>query len=127
MAINTAGIRVASLILFMTSSGTGRTECANMKIKDFTDACSRYFNEETLPEIINELYGQVEPIIPTFFIVRQKTGKPYYTFCTLETTNAIIEWLLLRLKICEQNEVELSFKILFGIYPADKSLIILQI
>lgn len=110
MAINTAGIRVGSLILFMTSSGTGRTECANMKIKDFTDACSRYYTKETLTEIINELYGNVEPIVPTFFIVRQKTQKPYYTFCTPETTNAITEWLLLRLQICEQNGDELKFE-----------------
>ena len=110
MAVEIAGIRVASLILFMASSGTGRTECANMTIQDFTDACREYYTSETLPEIIEELYGCLEPIVPTFYLFRQKTSKKYYTFCTPETTNAIIEWLQLRLKICEEHEEELTFE-----------------
>ena len=108
MAVDTAGIRVASLILFMASSGTGRTECVNMTIQDFIDACSRYYTAETLPEIIEELHNSLEPIVPTFYLLRQKTNKYYYTFCTPETANAIIEWLQLRLRIAEQNEEEIQ-------------------
>ena len=103
MALDIAGIRVGSLILFMVSSGTGRRECANMTIKDFLDATSEYYTSDTLEEIIEELYGCIEPIIPTFYLWRQKTNKKYYTFCTPECSNAIIEWLQLRLKIAEQN------------------------
>ena len=108
MALDIAGIRVGSLILFMASSGTGRTECANMKIKDFIEACSGYYTSETLPEIIEELSNTSQEIVPTFYLWRQKTSKKYYTFCTPETTNAIIEWLTLRLKICEENDETLN-------------------
>lgn len=110
MAIETTGIRLASLILFMASSGTGRTECANLTIKEFIEACSRYYTSETLPEILEELYACTEPIVPTFFILRQKTNKPYYTFCTPEATEAIIEWLLLKLQIAEQNDEEVKLE-----------------
>lgn len=110
MAVELAGIRVGSLILFMASSGTGRTECANMLIQDFIEACRGYYTSETLPEIIEELSNSVEEIIPTFYLFRQKTSKKYYTFCTSEATNAILEWLQLRLKICEENEEELTFE-----------------
>lgn len=109
-AVELAGIRVGSLILFMASSGTGRTECANMTIGDFISACREYYTSETLPEILEELYGSVEPVVPTFNLYRQKTKKTYYTFCTPEAAHAIIEWLLLRLDICEANNEELSFE-----------------
>lgn len=109
MAVDIAGIRIGSLILFMISSGTARTECANMTIQTFTDACKEYTNEETLPEIIEDLDNNIKPIVPTFYLYRQKTDKPYYTFCTPETTNAIVEWLKLRLEVCEENNTELKF------------------
>ena len=63
MAVEIAGIRIGSLILFMASSGTGRTECANMTIQTFIDACKGYYTAETLPEIIEELYGCIEPLV----------------------------------------------------------------
>ena len=108
MVLDCAGIRLSSLILFMVSSGTARTECSNMKISDFINACKEYYTSETLPEIIEELSNNIDPIVPTFYLTRQKTGKQYYTFCTPETTNAIIEWLQLRLKICEEKDIELK-------------------
>lgn len=110
MAVEIAGIRIGSLILFMASSGTGRTECANMSIKTFIDACEGYYTSETLPEIIEELYGCLEPIVPTFYLFRQKTSKKYYTFCTPEATNAILEWLQLRMKMCREHDEELHFE-----------------
>lgn len=110
MAIEIAGIRLASLILFMASSGTGRTECANLTIGDFIKACSMYHTKENIVDIIEELYGCPEPIIPTFYLFRQKTSKWYYTFCTPEATTAILEWLLLKLEICEANDEELTME-----------------
>lgn len=110
MVINSTGIRVASLILFMASSGTGRKECAMMTIKDFIDACSRYHTKKTLPEIINELQDCKKAIVPTFAIIRQKSQKHYYTFCTPEAADAILKWLVLRLQICSQNGIELKLE-----------------
>ncbi len=110
MAIDIAGVRIASLILFMVSSGTGRTECANITIQDFIDATSEYHSSETLEEILIELKGSLEPIVPTWYLYRQKTKKKYYTFCTPECADAIVDWLELRLQIAEQHNetVELS-------------------
>ena len=110
MAVEIAGIRIGSLILFMASSGTGRTECANMTIQTFIDACKGYYTAETLPEIIEELYGCIEPLVPTFYLFRQKTSKKYYTFCTPEAAHSIVEWLQLRLQICEEHDEELHFE-----------------
>lgn len=108
-AVEIAGIRVGSLILFMASSGTGRTECANMTIRDFTDACNEYTDKEDLKEIIEDLYACIKPIVPTFYLYRQKTKKQYYTFCTPEATDAIINWLKLRMEIAEEHGEEISF------------------
>ena len=110
MAVDIAGVRLASLILFMASSGTGRTECANMTIQDFIDGCRDYITVESddLKEILEELYGSIEPIVPTLYLCRQKTKKKYYTFCTPEASHKIIEWLLLRLEIAETKEEPLS-------------------
>jgi hypothetical protein len=112
MAVDVAGLRLGSLILFMASSGTGRTECSNITVGDFIDACRDYITVENgdLREILEELYGSIEPIVPTFYLFRQKTKKKYYTFCTPEASHQIIEWLLLRLDICEANDEELSLE-----------------
>lgn len=109
MAVEIAGVRVGSLILFMASSGTGRTECANMTIQTFIDACRGYYTASTLPEIIHELSESILEIVPTFYLFRQKTRKQYYTFCTPEAANAILEWLELRLLLCEEEGTELKF------------------
>ena len=103
MAIDIAGIRIASLILFMVSSGTGRTECANITIQNFIDATSEYHSSDTLEDVLVELKGSVKPVVPTWFLYRQKTKKKYYTFCTPECTDAIVDWLELRLQMAEQN------------------------
>ena len=110
MAVEIAGVRVGSLILFMASSGTGRTECANMTIQTFIDACRGYYTASTLPEIIHELSESIIEIVSTFYLFRQKTRKQYYTFCTPEATNAILEWLELRLLLCEEEGTELKFE-----------------
>lgn len=110
MACEIAGIRIGSILLFMASSGTARTECVNMTIGDFLEACRGYYTAETIPEIIEELANSIEPIVPTFYLFRQKTSKKYYTFCTPEAANAIIEWLQLRLKINEESETELTME-----------------
>ena len=110
MALDIAGIRIGSLILFMCSSGTAREECANITVGEFIKACDGYYTKEELPEILDELYSSLEPIVPTFEILRVKTQKRYYTYCTPEATHAIVEWLQLRLRICEENEEELTFE-----------------
>lgn len=108
MAVEIAGIRLGSMILMMACSGTGRKECAEMTVGDFIDGCEGYYTKETLSEIIHELYESITPIVPTFYLLRVKTQKKYYTFCTPETTDAILEWLILRLQMCEEKDEELK-------------------
>jgi len=69
-----------------------------------------YYTAETIPDIIEELANTTEEIVPTFYLFRQKTKKKYYTFCTPEAANAIVEWLQLKLKINEENDNELSME-----------------
>lgn len=109
-AIQMSGIRISSLILFMASSGSGRSECANLKVKDLINACEGYYTETGLIEILQELDGSIEPIVPTFNLVRIKTQKSYYTFCTPEATNAMVEWLLLKNDILEENGEKLTME-----------------
>ncbi len=107
-AVQLSGIRLASLILFMAASGTGLSECANMKVKDFIQACDQYYTSTELSDILEELETSIEPIVPTFSLVRIKTQKNYFTFCTPEASNAIIEWLLLKKELFEANKKELT-------------------
>lgn len=109
-AVQLSGVRIGSLVLFMASSGTGRTECANLKVKDFIQGCEGYYTKTDLLDILNELDGSLEPIIPTFNLFRIKTQKNYYTFCTPEAANAIVEWLLLKNNLLEENGEQLKIE-----------------
>ncbi len=109
-AYQMCGLRLGSLILFMAASGTGRTECSNLKVKDFINACEGYYKSNELIDILNELHDSIEPIIPTFNMFRVKTSKTYYTFCTPEAANSIISWLLLKNDLLEQNEETLKME-----------------
>ena len=103
MACESTSIQNQAIILFIASSGTGRTECANLTIKDFVMATEEYHEGGTLEEILDTLWATDEPLVPTFSVMRQKTSKQYYTFCTPEATFSIIRWLKHRLKILEQK------------------------
>ena len=81
-----------ALILFMTSSGTGRTETLNLTIQDFITATSEYHNKKDIHEVLQELDPNTD-IIPTWRIHRQKTNKDYYTFSSPESSRAIIYYL----------------------------------
>ena len=109
-AVQMSGVRIGSLILFMASSGTGRSECSNLTVRDFIKACEEYYTQSDLMDILEELDGSLEPIIPTFNLVRIKTQKSYYTFCTPEAANKIIEWLLLKNELLEENGTKLTME-----------------
>lgn len=109
-AVKLSGVRMGSLILFMASSGTGRAECAELTVGDFIKACEGYYTETELSDILEELSTSIEPIVPTFSLIRIKTQKSYFTFCTPEATNAIVEWLLLKKELFEANDKELTLE-----------------
>ena len=103
LSLESTDVQNQALILFLASSGTGKSECASITIADFINATSEYHNGGTLEEIIDELYETDEPLVPTFFLKRHKTQKEFYTFCTPEASFAILKYLKHRLKVTKQN------------------------
>jgi len=118
MALDATGVQNQALILFLASSGTGRSECASITIEDFIDATSEYHSGGSLEDVIGELSAIEEPLVPTFSLKRFKTQKEYYAFCTPEASFAILKYLKHRLKVLnlkDKNEGELDLsQPLFG-------------
>ena len=82
-----------AIILFMTSSGCARNETLSLTITDFIKATKDYHSNGNVNEILTELIVQ-DNVIPTFKVLRKKTNKFYYTFCSPEATKAICVYLL---------------------------------
>lgn len=82
-----------AIILFITSSGCGRKETLNLTIQDFIDATYKYHNSTDIHEIIGLLDGR-DDVVPYFEINREKMNKYYYTFCSPEATQEIINYLI---------------------------------
>lgn len=81
-----------AIILFMSSSGCARKETLNLTIGSLIDSLKDYTDKTDIYEIIHDLKDK-EDIVPTFNMVRQKTNKRYYTFCSPEAVNAIFSYL----------------------------------
>ena len=91
-AVNNTDSQMRAIILFMSSSGTARTETTNLRVQDFINATREYHNSKTINEVLEELDPNRD-IVPCWKIHRQKTGKDYYTFSTPESTRALIDYL----------------------------------
>ena len=94
-AINIASPVMKPIILFMSSSGCARTETLNLTINNYIEATQEYHQSNNIYEIINTL-NNIDDVVPTFNILRQKTQKYYTTFCTPETVTSINNYLLSR-------------------------------
>lgn len=91
-AVNNTDAQMRAIILFMSSSGTARTETTNLTIQDFIQATSEYHNKTGIYEVLEELDPN-QDIIPCWKIHRQKTNKDYYTFSSPESTRALLDYL----------------------------------
>jgi integrase len=89
---NTNNLLLRAVILFMSSSGSGRAETLNLSVQDFIDATRDYHKSKTIDLVLGELKDQ-DDVIPLFELVRQKTNYPYYTVCSGEAVSAIIRYL----------------------------------
>ena len=103
LALESTSIQNQAIILFLASSGTGKSEAASITISDFIRATEEYHNGGTLEEIIEELWKIQEPLVPTFSLKRKKTQREYYTFCTPEASFSILRYLKHRLKILDNK------------------------
>lgn len=82
-----------ALVLFISSSGTALNETINITIQDFIDGTKEYHdNNENIDEILYQLEKQND-IVPLIKMIRLKTDYPYYTCCSPEAVNAIIQYL----------------------------------
>lgn len=91
-AVSTSNLKHRAIILFMASSGTGSRETLNLTVQDFIDATKEYHHEVNPKRALNVLKNK-KNIIPTFYLKRFKTGHKYYTFCSPEATEAIVDFL----------------------------------
>ena len=86
---------LTSIILFISSSGSGRAETLNLTIGDFIESVQEYTYETDIHKILIDLHSRND-LVPMFKLKRQKTNQYYYTFCSPEATSAIIDYLLTR-------------------------------
>ncbi len=93
-AVKIANPIMKAIILFISSSGCARQETLNITIQDFIDATSEYHNSNDIYEIITILIKRND-VVPTFKLKRQKTNKFYFTFCSPETVNYILDYLII--------------------------------
>ena len=104
-AINaTNSKRNKAMFYLMSSSGIRPIDIRNMKVKTFLEACKHYLEDDlTLENLYKSDYSN---FIPCFYFRPQKTSKfnnVCCTFCTPETTAAIIDYLQTRPKLKEED------------------------
>ena len=87
-SLTVANPTMKAVIYFMASSGCARRETLNLTIGDYIDALSEYTQETDIYSIINN-WNYDNLVIPTFNVLRQKTGKYYITYCSPEAANII--------------------------------------
>ena len=92
-AIKISNPIMKAIILFISSSGCARRETLNLTVGDFIDATFEYHNTNNIDDALSIL-NNLDCIIPTFRIKRQKTNKFYFTFCSHESSKSIVVYLI---------------------------------
>lgn len=96
-----------AVILFMTSSGCARKETVEMSIGQFKKATYPFHHKNDIVEALQVL-KDLDNVIPTFKLKREKTNKYYYTFCSPEAVSKIVEYLLTdRIETLEDGSLKL--------------------
>lgn len=93
-----------AIILFMSSSGCARRETLNLTIQDFIDASYEYHRKKDIKEALLIL-KELDDVIPTFRIRRQKTNKFYFTFCSPDASKEIVNYLLNNRKLDSKDKL----------------------
>jgi len=97
LCYNVANPLMKAIILFCSSSGCARRETLNLTIQDYLEANNISVNGN---ESVKELINGINPTdVPTFKCLRQKTMKYYFTYCTPQANESIMEYLI----ICRKN------------------------
>ncbi|EKF86852.1 integrase family protein [Methanobacterium formicicum DSM 3637] len=107
-AVKVSDIRDKAILLLMLSSGMGSGEIRHLTYENFIKSVSDYIDlsdpdKLNIPKVVYEL-RKIEDLIGTWKIHRYKTGMPYITFNSPESTQAIIDYLSHR----ENNNKEIK-------------------
>lgn len=99
-AVKVCNIRDKSILLLMLSSGMGSGEIRHLKYGDFIQSVEEYVDladedKLNIPKIAFEL-RKIDDVIGMWKIHRFKTGMPYITFNSPESTQAIVDYLVQR-------------------------------
>ncbi len=102
-AIEISNPLMKAIILFISSSGCARRETLNLTVGDFINATFDYHDTNNINDALSIL-SELDFIIPTFRIKRQKTNKFYFTFCSQESSKAIVDYLINERKNLKYND-----------------------
>lgn len=101
-AYKISNLLMKAVILFEISSGCARRETLNLTVQDYLEAN----NVEITDKPVKSLLLKVNPkFIPCFKIKRQKTNKFYFTYCSPQANNEILEYLINRENLSLDNPV----------------------
>ena len=101
MALKYANIKYTAILLLLSSSGMGSGELLSLKYSDFVKSLKDYIKLPNssildiglLSEMVAKKQSDNELIISTWKIQRKKTKVSYVTFSTIESINAILDYL----------------------------------
>lgn len=83
-----------ALFLFMASSGSAKMETSTLTVKSFINATKEYHGGiSNIDDVLRILDGRGD-VVPLFKMHREKTDYDYYTCCSPEASQAIIDLLL---------------------------------
>ncbi len=92
-ALKHANTKYKAIILLMVSSGMGASEICNLTWQNFLKAIEmEKYNGFDMGKL-RELVSKKHYLIPTWYINRQKTSMPYFTFSSPESIEAIFTFL----------------------------------
>lgn len=92
-ALDISNPRMRAIILFISSSGCGRSETCTLKIQDFINATKDYHHDNKIYEVLNRLKDKTD-LVPHWQLQRKKTSKYYTTFTSPEATSELINYLI---------------------------------
>ena len=85
----------------MSSSGCARAETLSLTVQQYIESTKEYHNSDNIQEAIQKMYDK--DVVPIFYLKRIKTNKHYYTFCSPEANQEIMNYLLTREDLTEDN------------------------
>jgi len=74
---------MAAIIVMFVSTGLSKIDLLKLTVGQFIEATNEYHSDGELPEILDELLERGDAI-GTFHLVRTKTDKEHFTFCSPE-------------------------------------------